>query len=204
LIGVCFAWIKYVTGDGDGNAVTAWTSLSFAVINIVWVVTFVFIESEKSTGGWLSVLWSGTTTLLNVWLVVNERHGLSATLTVLALFQGAGSWAVIIQRWKGEIGSIAYEITNSHGCVPHDGFIYLQQGVRSRAFRIIQTVEAVYITVVNVFVSVIGLSGTSHGSLKVASGSLLLMIYVRFSFTKSSSLSRGPRSASLGIVCWSS
>jgi hypothetical protein len=32
--------------------------------------------------------------------------------------------------------------------------------------------------VVNVFVSVIGLSGASHGSLKVASGSLLLMIYV--------------------------
>lgn len=181
LIGVCFAlwaWINYVTGDGDREAVTAWTLLSFAAVNIFWVVTFGFIESEKSTGGWLSVLWSATTTLLNVWLVVNKRIGLSATLTVLALFQGLASWAVIIQRWKGEVGSIAYEITNSHGCVPYDGFTFLQQGMRSRAFRIIQTVESVYITVVNMFVSCIGASGSSHGSLKVASGSLLLMIYI--------------------------
>ena len=63
-------------------------------------------------------------------------------------FQGAGTWAILIQRWKGIVGSVAYLISDTNGCTPYDALSYLEQGARSSAFKVIQTVEVVYAALV--------------------------------------------------------
>src|SRR6202034_449597 len=90
------------------------------------------------------VMDGSLTFILSAWTFEGEAYSTFAILFVIFAFQGAGSLAIIIQRWKGDIGSVAYLITDNNGCMPNNGFGYLQQGARSRAFRIIETAEWVY------------------------------------------------------------
>ena len=54
---------------------------------------------------------------------------------------------MIIERWTRIIGTAAYTITDTHGCVPYnDDFQFLTGGMRSRAFRIIQTTNFAWAT----------------------------------------------------------
>jgi hypothetical protein len=53
-------------------------------------------------------------------------------------------FSILIERWQGNVGTIAYIVTDLNGCTPFNGTAYLQQGARSRAFRIIQTCEWVF------------------------------------------------------------
>jgi hypothetical protein len=64
-------------------------------------------------------------------------------LLPIVLLEVIGSLAVIIPRWE-HVGSIAYMITHSNGCIPFNGTAYLEQGTRSEAFRIIQTAEVAF------------------------------------------------------------
>ena len=66
-------------------------------------------------------------------------------LAILCVFQYIGSGVVITQHWTGKLSTTAYTITDNHGCVPYHGLDYLTKGARSRAFKIIQTIELLYI-----------------------------------------------------------
>lgn len=191
-IGLClivYSLIKYSYNVGQIDhhpgrdaGLTIFITLPFAAIYTIWLISFAFVEAEKATGGWISVMLSVTAAVL-FWTAISVRSQL--ILLLVGLFLTVASWAVIIQRWNGDIGTVAYEITNSHGCEPYDGFQYLQQGVRSRAFTIIQTVEAAFVLVVIIIVRVVQVVqvryarhlGPRHGFLQYASGGLLLQIY---------------------------
>ena len=47
---------------------------------------------------------------------------------------------IVIRRWQGVIGSVACQITNLSGCIPHDRPSYLEMGAWSRSFKIFQAV----------------------------------------------------------------
>ena len=101
--------------------------------------------------------------------------------TVLGMFQGTGGFALIIQRWIREVGSIAYLITDSNGCTPQNRFGYLEQGARARAFRILQKVEAAYSGVVIAAISVYAVRGdvgSKHYYLKALVGLGLVVIWI--------------------------
>jgi hypothetical protein len=54
---------------------------------------------------------------------------------------------MIIECWTRTIGTAAYIITDTYGCVPYnDDFQFLTGGMRSRAFRIIQTTNFAWAT----------------------------------------------------------
>ena len=131
------------------------TAIVPILVSIAWASSFGFIQHDKATGGWISVLDWTLTVLLTVWATEVQLPLVAWIFAIFGIFQLAGSIAVIAQRWKGEIGTIAYQITNSNGCTPAAGFRYLEQGARSRNFRIIQTTELVYsfsviVTAINV------------------------------------------------------
>jgi hypothetical protein len=103
---------------------------------IAWIISFAQIQnSGKPSGGWISVL--GWTTWLC--LAGDVRGQFAWPPLIIALFQWVSSLAIIIQRWKRSVGSVAYEIVNTNGCTPYDGLSFLESGVRSRAYRIFQT-----------------------------------------------------------------
>ena len=120
------------------------TAIVPILVSIAWAISFGFIQHDKATGGWISVLDWTLTVLLTAWAAEVELPLVAWIFALFGIFQLAGSIAVVAQRWKGEIGTIAYQITHSNGCTPAAGFRYLEQGARSRNFRIIQTVELVY------------------------------------------------------------
>lgn len=103
---------------------------------IAWIISFARIQnSERSTAGWVSILGWGT------WIcfAFDMRMPLiSYPALILALFQWCSSLAIIVQRWTRSIGTVAYLVTDLHGCTPHEGLTYLQGGIRSRPYRIIQ------------------------------------------------------------------
>jgi hypothetical protein len=130
----CKVWI--------GRAAFVWTCISA----ISWTVAFVTIEVEKSTAGWLAAL-SGLSLLFSLVALMgsdteNWEGYLFYPLVFFMVLEVFGGWAVLIQRWSGKVGTIAYMVTDLNGCTPSNGIPYLQQGARSRAFRIIQTCEA--------------------------------------------------------------
>jgi hypothetical protein len=97
-----------------------------------WIVSFGCSQANHASGGWISVLG---------WAPWYDLVGFYKDFAILPLiFQWAASLAIIVQRWRGIIGSVAYQITDLNGCVPHDGLGYLEMGARSRTFRIFQSV----------------------------------------------------------------
>ena len=100
---------------------------------VAWTVSFGLSQAQALTGGWLSVMgWA-------LWFDLMHLIFGPFALPPL-LFQWVASLAVIIQRWRFDLGSIAYKIEDLNGCVPVDGLGYLQQGARSRSFKIFQSV----------------------------------------------------------------
>ena len=100
---------------------------------IAWTVSFGLIQAQKQTGGWLSVMgwaaWVETAQVL---------YGPFALPPFV--FQWVASLATIVQRWRSGLGSVAYRVEDLNGCTPADGLDYLQQGARSRSFKIVQSV----------------------------------------------------------------
>jgi len=115
-----------------------------AIQAISWTISFRSMQADKAGSGWISALHWTVTALTVMWAIRFQVASVSVTFAILSLFQFIGSGVVIGQRWKGTIGTAAYEITDSKGCIPFNDFSYLEQGARSRAFRILQTVEFVY------------------------------------------------------------
>ena len=123
---------------------------AFTVVSsISWTISLAIIQIERSTAGWISMLsWLQVVTFLVAATTRKEGPKLPARLVWFAaffvLFQAIASIVVMAQRWIGDIGTIAYMIDDSGGCVPWNGFGYLERGARSRAFKIIQLAELVY------------------------------------------------------------
>jgi hypothetical protein len=111
------------------------------VVGTAWTISFGFIEHDKATGEWISVLTWTVTGLVAFWAIENNFSMITAFFVFIAIFQFCGSVDVVVQRWNAEVGTVAYFITDNGGCEPYNGFAYLEQGARSKAFRIIQTAE---------------------------------------------------------------
>ncbi|KAK0707932.1 hypothetical protein B0H67DRAFT_612485 [Lasiosphaeris hirsuta] len=140
-------------------------------ITALWFATFGIAQSNYSSAGWISASLTTTTALLATiidWFVAvfvwgDSRHTqMSASwksLVVVAVLLCIGSLevavalAAVIQRLitSTGYGIVAYSITDAHGCAPigaDNDFSFLQRGVRSRIFSIIQLAQAVYSVVV--------------------------------------------------------
>jgi hypothetical protein len=114
------------------------------IIILRWIISFATIEHEKATGGWVSATEASVTANFTAWAREAGFEGLFVFLLLVWTFQGAGMSALWIQRWVGTVCSVAYLITDTNGCTPANELGYLQQGARSRAFKIIQTTEAIF------------------------------------------------------------
>ena len=121
------------------------------ILGFAWTVSFALIIREGDTGGWLSVLaWTSTAaylaSLASMGRALNDVFEVIFLIVaiLLAMFQWCGSIAAVIQRWKGDIGAVAYVINSHNGCIPYNGFEFLQHGARGRQFRIIQTAEILW------------------------------------------------------------
>jgi hypothetical protein len=120
------------------------STLGFSTF-VTWTISFVVIQRDRFIGGWLSALaWMNTVSLLTGVSKYKTHRAVLITIGCLIFFQVCGSFVVIVQRLAGDIGEVAYSVSNENGCVPYNGVGYLEQGARSRAFRIIQTVEFFY------------------------------------------------------------
>ena len=124
----------------NGQVVSHKTITPFNVLQLImspflfvtWVVAFGMIESSPKTGGWMSVLgWA-------MWFDLFQFYTVFAFIPLS--FQWSASLALTIQRWRGSLGSVAYQVTNLNGCTPYQGLDFLQKGARSHQFRILQTV----------------------------------------------------------------
>jgi hypothetical protein len=130
---------------------TRLTVVLTVVIGGTWIISFGFIQFEQSKGGWISVLdWLLTLTVA-IWAAETSASSTWAYYFLFATIQFVGSVAAVAQGWAGEVGSVAYIISDSHGCNPLNGFEYLERG--ARAFRIIQTTELAYSITIGVVVA---------------------------------------------------
>lgn len=152
LISIGLGIYAVIVALGESQHRTAKPSLLLVGIPVVvvidWIISFAFIEHDQATGGWLSVTAATVTANFAAWANESGHHSIGSILLLVWSFQGAGSFALFVQRWKGTVGSVAYLIIDSSGCTPHDGFGYLQQGARSRAFKIIQSTEVFFCSLV--------------------------------------------------------
>jgi hypothetical protein len=173
LVTVIFSMYGLIPGDPDSKPGFV-TLVSKAVIPFImvlaWTVSFVIAEINYSTAGWISPnLVAPITAFFTATqyqesgsdnLIGNLASLLSLLLGILQFF---ASFALIGQRfaaptytvWSPDphltttfnltrLGSVAYQITDFHGCLPRNGTAYLEKGARSDIFRAIQTVQANY------------------------------------------------------------
>lgn len=133
---------------------------------VAWTVSFGLSQAQALTGGWLSVMgWA-------LWF--DLMHVLFGPFAIPPLlFQWVASLTVIIQRWRFDLGSIAYKVEDLNGCVPVDGLRYLQQGARSRSFKIFQSVTFSVATLFMVF----GMSAPAGFNVNLALLALAELIY---------------------------
>jgi hypothetical protein len=114
-------------------------------VSIAWTVSFILTEVYTDKAGWTSVVAWG----FPLWIglqMVKRKYSSGYCIVVFTAFQWGASLTTIIQRWKGTIGTIAYIITDSHSCQPHSSFSFLTAGIRTRAFKIMQTTNFAYAT----------------------------------------------------------
>jgi hypothetical protein len=104
---------------------------------LFWTVSFGVVEHSKDTAGWISV----NAALTTLFYVVLIKHTIGLLFVFLGLLQMLGSCIIVFGRLDGSIGSVAYKITDTHGCLPFNGTAYLEQGARSGAFKTVQVVE---------------------------------------------------------------
>jgi len=130
---------------GIGEALLA--SVIPVVIGAVWCIQFVIIFlSSRDTAGWISVTASALTATYLPSAFVLSRYLWGPFCSLVLLFQLVGSFVTVIFRWRGTIGRTAYSIIDSKNCTPFSSLAYLEQGARSRAFRIMQTAEMSWVT----------------------------------------------------------
>lgn len=139
---------------GIGEALLA--SIIPIVIGAVWCIQFVVIFlSSRDTAGWISVTDSVLTAAYLPSAFALSTYLWGPFCSGVMLFQLAGSFVIVIFRWRGIIGRTAYSIIDSNSCTPFSSLAYLEQGARSGAFRIMQTVEMSWVTI---FLITMGLS----------------------------------------------
>lgn len=133
-------------GQGDDwfhGPLTTIQIIFTALISIAWTISFVLTQIYKDAAGWNSVVAWGYP--LWIGLQMLKRKYVSAYFVLLfSAFQYGASLTTIIQRWKGTIGTLAYHVTNTHSCTPHSSLSFLTSGIRSRAFKIMQTTNFAY------------------------------------------------------------
>ena len=159
--------------------------IAFTVLlGVMWLISFGTIESEKATGGWLSIIGgynlfffaAGTFSLEKPTKTEKVLWWFILPLMVVQVF---GCLAVIVQRWEGAVGSIAYNVTDLNGCTPFNGTAYLEKGARSEAFRIIQTVEVVFGDLsIPLSARLADAGSDSVAGVGVAWGCLLMVLYL--------------------------
>lgn len=136
--------------------------IPFAMI-FTWLTSFIIAEINTATAGWISVNMAA-------WLMTIGTSGEYNDIDSEGLLQGIGSVMVFLSMILGYVqfclaisiagqrqgatlgfGTVAYNITNMHGCQPWNstGSVeYLQQGARSHTFKIIQIIQVNYSCVV--------------------------------------------------------
>ncbi|KAK4446667.1 hypothetical protein QBC34DRAFT_383018 [Podospora aff. communis PSN243] len=159
-------WSRFTEHGVYPNRVTPFI-LPFG-LTALWFTTFVAAQPDNTTAGWiptnLTTLAALTATLID-WFVAVFIRGDSRRIQKLpttshlhllpviaflslATAMFAAILATIIQRLlpTSAYGTIAYAITDTHGCTPHlnDDFSFLQRGARSRIFAIIQLAQLIY------------------------------------------------------------
>lgn len=128
----------YTSSHSVGNTITPFSVLQVVLspfVFVAWTVSFGLTQLQRETGGWMSVMgWAA-------WFdLASTAYGPLALLPLV--FQWVASMAIVIQRWHGGVGLVAYQVDDLHGCVPapDGGLAFLQRGARSHDFRIFQTV----------------------------------------------------------------
>jgi hypothetical protein len=139
---------------------------------VAWCVSFGLTQTDRTTGGWMSVLgWAA-------WYDLFDHPFEYYALPPLA-FQWVASFALIIQRWVGGLGTVAYQIDSLNGCVPADGVAYLEQGARSHSFRIVQSATFAVSTLFMMLVSYAKAPGLFNGIMVMpALTELVIAIFV--------------------------
>ncbi|KAK0618897.1 hypothetical protein B0T14DRAFT_518229 [Immersiella caudata] len=170
IINICIMlWSRFTKYGVYPNRLTPFL-LPLSMISF-WFTTFVTTQLNSTSAGWISTNLTTfaalIATLIDAFIAIfvygdSRRPSPSPsplphlipiiTLLSLLAFQTAATLAVIIQRLtaSNEYGTIAYAITNTHGCTPNESgdFSFLQRGVRSRIFAIVQIAQLVYSVVV--------------------------------------------------------
>ena len=109
-----------------------------------------------------------------------ESYTIGLLLSLFGTFQGIAALVIIIQRWKKEIGTIAYMVVDTNGCTPYNGLAYLEQGARARNFRILQLVEYLYsgIVINVVWLSTISSGNVDHREMKMFAAVGMMFIFI--------------------------
>jgi len=134
---------EHVEKDWFHGPLTTIQIVITCLVSIAWTISFVLTEMYRDTAGWNSVVAWGFPLWIGLQMVKRE-YIFGYFVLVFTAFQWGASLTTIIQRWRGTIGTLAYIITNSHSCVPHSSLSFLTAGIRSRAFKIMQTTNFVY------------------------------------------------------------
>jgi len=130
-------------GDWFHGPLTTIQIIIATLMSIAWTVSFVLTQLDRDTAGWNSVVGWGFPLWIGLQMV--KREYLSGYFVLLfTAFQWGASLTTIIQRWLGTIGTVAYVITNTNSCQPYSTLSFLTAGIRSRAFRIMQTTNFAY------------------------------------------------------------
>lgn len=134
---------------------------------VAWCISFVVAEINGPTAGWISCsMTTAFVAFLNLASYMESDSkgffcglgGLLAVLSVpLGIFQFFASFAAMGQRCTKTrlnvknvahnitgFGSVAYKVTDTHGCIPFDGIGYLQKGARAHAFTVIIFLQVIY------------------------------------------------------------
>src|SRR5579859_5765162 len=118
-----------------------WVALDIVLWGL-WICEYVIAQTKQATGGWVNV-----TDFAVTWALLSERELGEIWELGIIVAQCVGTLAIVVQRWHG-LGSIAYEIVDDGGCTPVNDFAYLEQGARSRIFRISQDVAFAWAIIV--------------------------------------------------------
>lgn len=127
------------------------------ILLLNWIISVFVAKKNNTTGGWVAVNLLSYFSLVCViaqWTNTNSSDGPEAakafstlvgmTRFILGKLQFFGSLIVVAQRWNSGMGSVAYNNTNTNGCMAHHGLAYLEKGARSHVFKSIQTLQVVW------------------------------------------------------------
>lgn len=164
---------------GHENATLLGVLIWPIIVDISWTIGFGILQHEKLKGGWISVEDGATTAIFMAWAFSIEAYTIGILFNLFWTFQGAAALAIVIQRWKKEIGTIAYMIIDTNGCTPYNGLVYLEQGARSQSFRILQLVEFLYSGVIINGVWLMTISGNvDRRELKLFAAAGMMFIFI--------------------------